>query len=166
MIKNQGNLKQYDLQQGMKTTVSEQLAKVIRLKRQLIDIHIKETGLSRTQWQTLYWLNKSGSCTQQELLKNLEIDAAHLARILDKLEQKEYITRTPIKDDRRCLFIQMTAYTKNNLIPKILAAVDKEEFILLDNINDRDKIHLIELLSKLELNLETALKMNYENLEP
>ena len=70
-----------------KVTLGFQLAKMAKLKRQLIDAYVADIGLSKTEWQALFWLNKLGDCTQKELLKNLDVDAGHLARVLEKLEQ-------------------------------------------------------------------------------
>lgn len=140
-----------------KASIGLQLSRIVRLKRQIVDIHIKDTGLSQTQWRVLFWIDKLDNCTQKELLKHLEIDAGHLARLLEKLEEKKYITRSQLSGDRRCLSIQMTEYAKQNLIPCIHEGITKEESILLKNIDEEDQKLLESLLSQLENNLLTAI---------
>lgn len=139
------------------TTIGFQLAKILKLKRRFIDIEMKELGLSRTGWQVLFWLKILGSCSQKELLKNLDIDAAHLARILEDFETKEYITRSPIKGNRRCLFIDVTPYSKQYLMPQIQATIEKESAILLDGVSDANRKLLITLLKQIETNIESLL---------
>jgi DNA-binding MarR family transcriptional regulator len=102
-------------------------------------------------------LNILGSCSQKELLKNLDIDAGHLARVLEDFEKKEYIVRSPIEGNRRSLFIQLTNYGKTSLMPHIQHTIDKESSILLNGINDKDQKLLIKLLNQLEMNMEIAL---------
>ena len=134
-----------------------QLAKIVKLKRHFIDIEMKQLGLSRTGWQVLFWLKILGSCSQKELLKNLDIDAAHLARILEDFETKGYIERSPIKDNRRCLFIEVTQYSKQHLMPQIQATIEKESAILLDGISNSERQLFIKLLNQVETNIESLL---------
>lgn len=154
---NQNNLTQEKFNIGL------QLATVVKLKRQFVDTYIKNMGLSRTEWQALFWINKLGDCTQKELLANLDIDPGHLARILEKIEQKKYIIRSPLKGNRRISFIQMTKYCIDNIIPQILTALEKEELILLNGITYKDTKYFSELLSKLEKNLILQNRINIEN---
>lgn len=146
-------------------TFGFQIALIAKLKRKLIDTYVANLELSRTEWQALFWINRLGDCGQKELLKNLEIDAGHLARVLEKLEKKNYITRMPIPTNRRCVFIHLTEYSKKNIIPKILLAMKKEDQVIFEQISDEDKIYLQQLLLKIENNLEVALITNLKQLE-
>lgn len=143
-----------------KDTIAFQLIKILQLKRLFVDIEMNQLGLSRTGWRVLFWLNILGPCSQKELLKKLEIDAGHLTRVLEDFEKKGYIVRTPIQGNRRSLFIQMSKYGNNFLMPHMQAAINKEDFILLKGINDNDKRLLLKLLNQLELNMENALKQH------
>jgi len=143
-------------------TIGFQMLKILKLTRKFLDAEMKALGISRTGWQVLFWMHILGSCSQKELLKNLDIDAGHLARVLEDFEQKEYIVRTPIEGNRRSLFIQMTKYGRKSLMPYVEAAIEKEGYILLNGINDKDKARFIKLLNQLELNMTAALN-DYEN---
>ena len=140
-----------------KVTIGFQLLKILKLTRKFIDIEMKELKISRIEWQVLFWMSILGSCSQKELLKNLEIDAGYLARVLEGFEEKGYITRTPIQGNRRSSFIQMTEYYKQSLMPHIQATIDKEGSILLNGINDKDKDFFIKLLNQLETNMKATL---------
>lgn len=142
---------------GDKVTIGYQLQKILKLTRKFIDIEMKELNISRIEWQVLFWMSILGSCSQKELLKNLEIDAGYLARVLEGFEEKGYIIRTPIPGNRRSSFIQMTEYGKQFLMPHIHATIDKEGSILLNGINDKDKRFFIKLLNQLEANMKAVL---------
>lgn len=142
---------------NIKDFVGFQLAKILKLKRHFVDLEMKKLDLSRTQWQVLLWMKILGPCSQKELLKNLDIDAAHLARVLEELEKIKYISRTPVAGDRRSLFIQMTDFSKRKVIPHIEMALEKEDIVLLDGLTTRDKELLKKLLNKLEENIESAI---------
>lgn len=140
-----------------KITIGFQLLKILKLTRKFIDTEMKELKISRIGWQVLFWMSILGPCSQKELLQNLDIDAGYLARVLEGFEKNGYIIRTPIQGNRRSLFIQMTEYGTQFLMPHIQAIIDKESAILLNGINDKDKIFFIELLTKLEINMQNAL---------
>lgn len=146
---------------NLRDTLEFQLAKIAKLKRRLIDVEMKEIDFSRTQWQVLLWLKILGPCLQKELLKNLEIDAAHVARILEEFEKKQYIIRTQVAGNRRALFIKMTKFSEEKLVPHLEMAIEKERTILNKGLNLDEKNILKLLLQKLEKNLLYALESNY-----
>ncbi len=146
------------MSKSVENSIGLKLVKVVKLKRHFIDIEIKELGLSRTQWQVLFWLQILGSCTQKELLANLDIDAGHLARVLEEFEKNKYITRSPSKEDRRSLFIQITPYTEQKLLPKIEKAIHQEDTVLLKGLKADERNQLKNLLNKLEENLKKVLE--------
>ena len=139
-------------------TIGYQLSKILKLKRRLTDQKMQSLNLSRTQWLTLVWIQIIGSpCWQKDLLANLEIDAAHLTRILAELESRNYIQRTIVDKNRRCLLIDFTDYYIKEIEPFITNIIETENNILLSNLNDDDKTHLIKLLNQLEQNISNAL---------
>lgn len=137
-------------------TICTQLVKIIQIKRRLIDAEMKKFGISRTGWQALLWLENIGPCTQKELLMNMDIDAGHLARVLDEFETKNYITRRPTKADRRCLLVEITDYGQQHIMPIVRETIAKEDAILFQGVSDEEKQSLQQLLSRLEKNLEEA----------
>jgi DNA-binding MarR family transcriptional regulator len=142
----------------IRSTVGFQLAHILKLKRRFIDLEMKKLSLSRTQWQVLLWMKILGPCSQKELLKNLDIDAAHLARVLEEFEKNNYVIRMPMPDDRRALSIQLTTFSKEKVMPHLEATLAKENAILLKGLSINDKKNLGKLLEKLTNNMNLILK--------
>lgn len=138
-------------------SIGYQLARVLKFKRHFLDLELKKVGLSRTQWQVLFGVIILQCRSQQELLKNLDIDPAYLARTLEKLEELQYIVRRPLKDDRRCLLIEMTEYGKEQVAPHVQAALAKEDALLLRGLSHQEQQHLSKLLLQLEQNMTSVL---------
>ncbi len=138
-------------------SIGYQLAQIVKLKRRLIDIDIKPLGLSRTQWQVLFYMSLLCPCTQQELLNRADIDAAHLARVLEELEKNNYIVRAAVEGDRRALSIQLTAHSKQHLVPHIQATMEKENALLFKGLTLADQERLHQLLEKMQHNMESPL---------
>lgn len=136
-------------------TIGFCIAKICKLKRHLVDIEMKKLGICRSKWQTLIWLHILGPCSQQDLLKRLEIDAAHLARVLDAFEREQWIVRTRSHHDRRALFIEITLLCQHNIMPKIESILKKENNLMLKGLTTEEKITLTRLLKTIENNLLT-----------
>ena len=134
------------------------IAKICKLKRQLVDAEMKKFDICRSKWQTLVWLHILGPCSQQDLLKRLEIDAAHLARVLEAFEREKWIVRTRSPDDRRALLIEITPLCQRNIMPKIEAIIQNENKLMLKGLTKEDKITLMHLLKTIEDNLLTLVE--------
>lgn len=134
------------------------LSKIVRLNRYAIDIEMRKLELSRTQWQTLIHLSRLGACSQKVLLNQIDIDPGHLTRVLEQLEKDNYILRIRSKQDKRCLLINLTDYSKEYLIPKMQKIVEKSDSILLKDFNKSQKESIIALLKKIETNIESHSK--------
>ena len=145
------------------TTIGHQLAKILNLKRKFIDSEMNKLGISRTSWQVLCWMNTLGSCSQKELLKNLDIDAGHLARVLESLEKDNYISRRQIEGNRRSLFVELTDFGKNHIMPHLKSTLIKESSILLAGLDQTEVSQLLKLLSQLEANMYLAVQEIKEN---
>lgn len=143
--------------EGLDATICQQLVKILKLKRQFIDRELKNVNISRTQWQVLLWQHWCGPCSQQELLNYLDIDAAHLTRVLVSLEEKQWITRTTIDGDRRALSICITDYCKEHIIPLIEKTVQKKHAMMFQGVSGANKQQLIGLLNQLSANLDALL---------
>ena len=133
------------------------LARIMWLKRRFIDIAMKPLNMTRTQWQTLHWINMISPCTQKQLLSYMDIDAGQLARTLDEFEKNNIITRKPLPEDRRCLVVELTPHAKKKFIPHLENVFEEENNILLSGISTTDKKKLIDLLEKIERNIDFEL---------
>jgi MarR family multiple antibiotic resistance transcriptional regulator len=138
--------------------IGPQLAKVTNRLRRYLDNRMKIFELSRTQWQVLFTIHCMGACLQKDLLNNLDIDAAHLARVLEKLEDRKYIVREKLNQDRRAIFIKMTPLAIKQLVPNIVQIHADEHDLLLKGLNTSEIKQLGLLLKKLENNMNVALE--------
>lgn len=100
---------------------------VSRMLRTVYDRAVEPLGLTRAQWRVLSRLNRIEGCTQTELAAVLEIEKPTLGRLLDRLEEKEWIERRPDETDGR---------TKRLFITQSAQPVLKEMYSLADEVLD------------------------------
>lgn len=81
---------------------------VARLMRVAFDRRGRELGLTRSQWWVLTALYAKEGVTQSELAAFMELEKATLGRLLDRLEEKEWIERRPDRVDRRIKRVYLT----------------------------------------------------------
>ena len=74
---------------------------VARLMRVAYDRRMKPLGLTRSQWWVLNKLYFNEGINQSELAALLDIEKPTLGRLLDRLEDKGWVTRVPDAKDRR-----------------------------------------------------------------
>jgi MarR family transcriptional regulator for hemolysin len=134
-------------------TLGFRLVSIVKLKWRMLDTKLKKLGLSRTEWRALLWMKILGPCSQQELLEGLDIDAAHLTRILTKLEKEKLIIRQSVTGDRRSLQVSLSLSAEQKLIPSIESSIKEENEIMLNGINGEERVELMRLLEKVESNL-------------
>ncbi len=134
--------------------IGHQLAAVVSAKRRLLDAEMKPFKLCRTQWQVLCWLEYLGPCSQKILLQRMEVDAAHLARTLEVCEEQGYITRKPMPNDRRSLFIELTPFSQETLIPHLRQATEKVHSTLFSDLTASEQTSLHQFLTRIEARLK------------
>ena len=111
---------------------------LVKSNEQLIDNQMKQFDLSRTQWKTLIRFNfLQTPCTQQQLLKSMEIDPAHLTRIMDQLEQRKLLTRTRLPNDKRGFNISLTSQG-NKLLKKMEKIMEDDSDALIEELNENE----------------------------
>ncbi|WP_350190658.1 MarR family transcriptional regulator [Thalassobaculum sp.] len=81
---------------------------VARLMRVAFDRRGRELGLTRSQWWVLTALYAKEGVTQSELAAFMDLEKATLGRLLDRLEEKEWIERRPDRLDRRIKRVYLT----------------------------------------------------------
>lgn len=140
---------------NFKDTPGFKLAHITKLKRQLLDVYLEPYGLSRTQYLVFIWLEILGCPTfQKDLLQHIDIDAAHLTRVLEQLETDKYIKRYCVENNRRALAIQCTKKGKD-FIRFIQTAIEKETEVIFCGFTNKEKNEFIKLLNKVERNLQS-----------
>jgi DNA-binding MarR family transcriptional regulator len=86
----------------IRTLLCYKLFALVKANEDFIDKEMSQFDLSRTQWKILIRFNfLEVPCPQQQLLKAIDIDAAHLTRVLDQLEKRKLLVRTRLPSDKR-----------------------------------------------------------------
>ena len=100
----------------------------------------------RGQGRILKILKMKPEITQKELLELLDMRPQSLGTLLRKLEQKGYITRTTMQNDKRAMIIRLTDKGANAEIQD-----DKQLGLetLFDCLSDEEQLQLSEYLSRI-----------------
>jgi len=75
----------------------------------LLDEHLLKSQFSLSEVRVLYELTHHDGITAAELAGELGIDRGYLSRMLKRFRSREWIHARPSKDDRRRIFLSLTA---------------------------------------------------------
>jgi MarR family transcriptional regulator for hemolysin len=135
-----------------------QLVQVTHNKRALLDEKMKAHKLCRTQWRALaQFIYLSKPITQQDLLKALDIDPAHLARTLESIEEMDLIKRETVPNNKRARYVLLTPKGEDLLI-EIQAIIDWEASVLYKDFTTQERQQFEDLLGKMDQNIAQALR--------
>lgn len=88
---------------------------VSRMRRTLVDQHMRPEGVTRSQWWVLANLSRHGAdgIKSTELAKLLDVGKVTLGGLIDRLEIAGYVYRRASKEDRRAkhIFISEAGYS-------------------------------------------------------
>ena len=104
---------------------------VSRMLRTVYDRRVEPLGLTRAQWRVLARISRIEGCTQTELAAELEIEKPTLGKLIERLEEKEWVERCPDENDAR---------TKRVFLTKRAGPVLNEMFSLANDVLDAAKI--------------------------
>jgi MarR family transcriptional regulator, transcriptional regulator for hemolysin len=125
---------------------------VARLLRKRFEQHAKDIGLTRTQWQTLAYLARCEGTNQVSLAELLEIEPITLARVIDKLCERELVERRADSNDRRVKRLYLTDVSRP-LLGEIRALGDATRAEALEGVSDADRTRLFDILNRMKINL-------------
>ena len=113
----------------------------------------KPFDVTTEQWRILNRLWEKDGVSQRELSEKSCKDQPNVTRILDKLEEKEFIERQPDPEDRRASLVYLTDRgrdLKAKLVPVALENLDKA----LKGVNTNEVELVKALLNRIFCNLE------------
>jgi MarR family transcriptional regulator for hemolysin len=132
-----------DLRAAFGTLVGQ----VARRWRALVDLRLKEYGLTEATWRPLLHLSKFEVPPRQtDLAESLSIEGPSLVRLLDTLERDGYILRCA-DSDRRTKTIRLTARGET-LQRKIEAVVAETRDQVMAGVSERQLGAAIEVLEE------------------
>ena len=108
----------------------------------------KETGFSLTRYELLMTVNEKGSCLQNEIQQEMQIDSAAITRQLKILEEKGYVKRTRNSANNREIFVELTDSSRAALASCEQDHQQEEQDVLL-NLTQAETKQLLELLAKI-----------------
>ena len=125
------------------------IGQVARRWRALVDLRLKEFGLTEATWRPLLHLSKFPAPPRQtDLAESLSIEGPSLVRLLDTLERDGYILRCA-DSDRRTKTIRLTPRGET-LQRKIAAVVADTRSQVLLGVADRRLAAAIEVLEEVQ----------------
>ena len=116
------------------------------------DRRMKPLGLTRSQWWVLNKLYFNEGINQSELAALLDIEKPTLGRLLDRLEDKGWVTRVPDAKDRRTKRVYLTAKVEPTMkVMRKQAFETNEEALAGLSADERDSV--IDVLGRMRNDL-------------
>lgn len=139
-----------DSREDLEFRLTRRLILVARWWTTLIDEAIKrDTGHSRTSWQTLFSIAFSGeTTTTMSLSQRMGVQWPSLVRTLNHLELDGLITREGNPDDRRSRLISVTP-AGAEIIRQVKPVLDRTRHDILGHVTDEQLRQAIQLLGVL-----------------
>jgi DNA-binding MarR family transcriptional regulator len=131
-------------QQDLGALLSRVTRRVVAAEKPLLEAH----GLSMWEYIAISRLAAQQAETQSALASAMRYDKTRLIGVLDELEQKGLVTRTPDPADRRARIVTLTPA---GLARHAAAQADIQamESRLLNNIGSTDQARLRQILAEL-----------------
>jgi MarR family transcriptional regulator, transcriptional regulator for hemolysin len=92
------------------------LSQATRRWRRLLDLELRQEGVTYSTWVTLAYMQQGGDgMLQKDLARLMAIEAPTLVRLLDRLERNGLVDRRPSPGDRRGKTVHLTAAARRVL---------------------------------------------------
>lgn len=78
-----------------------------------LDAKLRSTGMTACQYFLLNTLTEHGGMTQGALSQMTGVDRTALVSVIDELEEKKFVTRNEIPEDRRANRVELTETGKH-----------------------------------------------------
>ncbi len=98
------------------------LARVRHALLERIGERLEPLGLTGAQWAVVVLLWEGSATTPAELSRLLDYDPGAMTRLIDRLEEKDYVKRVRNSDDRRSVKLDLTERAREQY-PKSLPLI-------------------------------------------
>ena len=88
--------------------VHKSLMKTLRCHHKIFRSEFAKFNISKGQPKILSYLSENDGCSQKDIAKNCDIEAATATNVLSTMEKVGFIERIPNKNDRRILNVYLT----------------------------------------------------------
>lgn len=136
-------------------TVGFLLHDVARLLRKRFEQNARDTGLTRSQWQVLAYLDRNAGIQQGALAELIDVEPITIGRIVDKLQGCGLVERRPHPTDRRIWQLHLTEKAGPMLAEmREFGEVTRAEAF--GDIPEAERERLLDLLETMKTNLVAA----------
>lgn len=142
-------------------TIREAFFQIELKKRRKVQNFLLKSGLTPGQGQAriLRYLAEQGPANQKELADGSGLDVTTMSRTLDKMEQAGYLIRTRNPRCRRSCQVELTPGGREKA-EEVGAGFDRLEEILVGGMTETEQKTLLDLLEKVEQNLNQDTEEN------
>ena len=92
----------------MEPTILDKLLMIVDLFQRDMARAFKGTALTQARVGVLWIVQTRGPSTQQAIAEALSVSAHNISMLVDALEAKGYVRRTPHPSDRRAVMVELT----------------------------------------------------------
>ncbi|MGD6793342.1 MarR family winged helix-turn-helix transcriptional regulator [Metabacillus indicus] len=136
---------QTDIEQSLKLFIV--LSRAHRAINDQVNKQITSFGLNPTEFAVLELLYHKGDQPLQQIGGKILLASGSITYVVDKLEQKELLTRKACEKDRRVTFAQITENGKQ-LIERIFPAHQERLNEIVGILSEEEKQTVIDLMKK------------------
>jgi DNA-binding MarR family transcriptional regulator len=97
---------------------------------QLIAAAMRPHGITGRQCAVLIAIDDHEPQSQQEVARRLDLDRTTMVALIDELESKALVSRSPAPDDRRKNVVALTAHGRETLTAALTATMQAENNFL------------------------------------
>lgn len=124
------------------------LTRALAAVRKSIEKEIRTYGLNPTEFAVLELLYNKGEQSAQKIGEKVLIASSSITYVVDKLEKKELILRTPFSEDRRIINVSITEEGRQ-MMDEIFPIHTKGVRRILEGLDTKEKEEMITQLKKL-----------------
>lgn len=135
------------------TSVDYLIKRVFKLYQSEIESCFADLDISFTQWSALILMAKGLAQTPSDVAQLIGIDSGSTTRLIDGLEQREFISRKRCTDDRRVVWLALSdkgMAATLSLAPRVIDYWND----LLCIFTPKETQQLVELLQRVKSRLE------------
>lgn len=133
------------------------ISRLERQRRRYVNGALDGSGLQGPMFMYLMTLSRHPGSSQDFLAEHFDVDKSNVARIARRLEDRDYITRTPLPEDRRQYALYLTEKGEA-LLPDIRRLLSEWSAIVTDGMNDDERQQAVSLLQRMMDNAAAARK--------
>jgi DNA-binding MarR family transcriptional regulator len=126
-----------------------------RMLRRNFNRHIRDSGVTQSQWQALAFLRRWEGINQAALADLMEVQPISLARLIDRMEAAGWVERRPDPNDRRAVRLFLCDKAQPMLNEMRVTWLDFQASALA-GISDAEMQQTLDTLAKIKTNLTDA----------